>query len=65
MASTRAPFLSTKYSAYYHSQVPKEDEELTRDRPRHARRRVFAPVLAAGVLWRRARRCTRRPEDSR
>ena len=33
MASTRAPFLSTKYSAYYHSQVPKEDEELTRIGP--------------------------------
>ena len=33
MASTRAPFLSTKYSAYYHSQVPREDEELTRIGP--------------------------------
>ena len=29
MATTRAPFLSTTYSAYYHSQVPKEDDELT------------------------------------
>ncbi len=28
MASTRAPFLSTKYGGYYHSQVPKEDDEL-------------------------------------
>ena len=33
MASTRAPFLSTKYSAYYHSQVPKVDDELTRIGP--------------------------------
>ena len=29
MASTRAPFLSAKYSAYYHSQIPEEDAELT------------------------------------
>ena len=29
MATTRAPFLSTTYGGYYHSQVVKEDEELT------------------------------------
>ena len=29
MTTTRAPFLSTKYSGYYHSQVPNEDTELT------------------------------------
>ena len=33
MATTQAPFLSTKYSAYHHSQVPKEDDELTRIGP--------------------------------
>ena len=26
---TRAPFLSTPYGAYYHREIPKEDEELT------------------------------------
>jgi len=29
MAVTRAPFLKTRYSAYHHRQVPKEDSELT------------------------------------
>jgi len=29
MAATRALYLSTKYGGYYHSQVPKEDTELT------------------------------------
>ncbi len=29
MATTRAPFLSTTYSGYYHSQLPQEDAELT------------------------------------
>ena len=52
MASTRAPFLSTKYGGYYHSQVPKEDDELTHVGPGTPRRRVPAPVLAAGVLRR-------------
>ena len=27
--STRAPFMNTAYSGYYHRDVPKENEELT------------------------------------
>ena len=52
MATTRAPFLSTKFGGYYHSQVTKEDDELTHVGPGHSWRGVSAPVLAAGVLRR-------------
>ena len=54
MASTRAPFLSTKYGGYYHSQVPKEDEELTHVGPGtpggEYLRRFWQPVCYADEL---------------
>ena len=54
MATTRAPFLSTKYSAYYHSQVPEEDAELTRIGPGTPAgeylRRFWQPVCYADEL---------------
>ena len=54
MATTRAPFLSTTYSAYYHSQVPKEDAELTRIGPGTPAgeylRRFWHPVCYADEL---------------
>ena len=54
MATTRAPFLSTKYSAYHHSQVPKEDTELTHIGPGTPAgeylRRFWQPVCYAGEL---------------
>ena len=31
--ATRAPFLNTRYGGYYHSEVPKEDAELTHTGP--------------------------------
>ena len=54
MATTRAPFLSTTYSAYYHSQVPREDEELTHIGPGTPAgeylRRFWQPVCYADEL---------------
>ena len=54
MASTRAPFLSTKYGGYYHSQVPKEDDELTHVGPGTPAgeylRRFWQPVCYADEL---------------
>ena len=54
MAATRAPFLSTKYGGYYHSQVPKEDAELTRIGPGtpcgEYLRRYWQPVCYADEL---------------
>ena len=54
MAATRAPFLSTTYSAYYHSQVPREDEELTHIGPGTPAgeylRRFWQPVCYADEL---------------
>ena len=54
MATTRAPFLSTTYGAYYHSQVPKEDAELTRIGPGTPAgeylRRFWQPVCYADEL---------------
>ena len=54
MATTRAPFLSTKYSAYYHSQVLKEDAELTHIGPGSPAgeylRRFWQPVCYADEL---------------
>ena len=54
MTTTRAPFLSTKYSAYHHSQVPKEDDELTRIGPGtpcgEYLRRFWQPVCYADDL---------------
>ena len=54
MASTRAPFLSQKYGGYYHSQVPKEDEELTHVGPGTPAgeylRRFWQPVCYADEL---------------
>jgi hypothetical protein len=45
--ATRAPFLTQPYGAYYHRDVPHEDEELTHVGPGTPLRRVFAPLLAA------------------
>ena len=54
MTSTRAPFLSTTYSAYNHSQVPKEDRELTHIGPGTPAgeylRRYWQPVCYADEL---------------
>ena len=54
MAATRAPFLSTKYGGYYHSQVPEEDAELTRIGPGtpcgEYLRRYWQPVCYADEL---------------
>ena len=49
--ATRAPFLTQPYGAYYHRDVPQEDEELTHVGPGTPLRRVFAPLLAtSGAL---------------
>ena len=60
MATTRAPFLSTKYGGYYHSQVPKEDDELTHVGPGtpggEYLRRFWQPVCYADELGRHSRR---------
>ena len=52
--STRAPFLSTRYGAYYHRQVPEEDKELTHVGPGtpcgEYLRRFWQPVAYAHEL---------------
>ena len=50
---TRAPFLKTRFGGYHHRDVPDEDADTHPCRPRHARRRIPAPLLAAGLLLRR------------
>ena len=39
--TTRAPFLSQRYGAYYHREVPEPDEELT----------SVAQALRAGTIY--------------
>ena len=52
--ATRAPFLSTPYGAYYHRDIPKEDEELTHVGPGTAcgeyLRRFWQPVAYSKEL---------------
>ena len=52
--TTRAPFLSTKYGAYYHREVPQEDELLTHVGPGtpggEYMRRFWQPVAFADEL---------------
>ena len=54
MATTRAPFLSTRYGGYYHSQVVQEDDELTHVGPGTPAgeylRRFWQPVCYADEL---------------
>ena len=59
--TTRAPFLSQRYGAYYHREVPEPDEELTSVGPRHAVRGLSAALLAPGHRV----RCVDRPSQKR
>ena len=57
--TTRAPFLSQRYGAYYHREVPEPDEEMTQRRPRHSVRGLSAALLAPGHRV----RCIDRPSQ--
>ena len=53
--TTRAPFLSQRYGAYYHREVPEPDEETDQRRPRNTPcgdylRRFWHPVIESDAL---------------